>query len=118
MILSEVAAGIGARVLTHPSRMEQIQIHRVSAADKMSDLIDEASDSTLLVSHLSNPHLLRIADLLDVPCICLLDDAQPQEHLVLAAQESGKVLMVSPEGMAETCRRLGLHGLTCLNRSG
>lgn len=106
MRLSELAAAVNARVLTHPSRLAQIQIDRVSAADKMSDLLADASDRTLLVSHLSNPHLLRIADLLDVPCICLLDDADPQEALVQAAAEAGKVLIVSPSGMRELCQRL------------
>jgi hypothetical protein len=107
MTLTELAAAVDARVLTHPNRMDRIRIDRVSAADKMSDLLAEASDSTLLVSHLSNPHLLRIADLLDVPCICLLDGAEPLEALVQAALEAGKVLMVSPAGMSEICRRLG-----------
>ncbi len=117
MKLSEIAAGIDATVLTHPSRMDGIDIDRVSAADKMSDLLDQASDSTLLVSHLSNPHLLRIADLLDVPCICLLDGEEPHDQLVQAAVDHGKVLMVSPTGMGETCRLLRGYGIACAHNS-
>lgn len=117
MKLSEIAAGIEATVLTHPSRMALIDIDRVSAADKMSDLLDQASESTLLVSHLSNPHLLRIADLLDVPCICLLDGEAPHDLLVQAANDHDKVLMVSPKDMSETCRRLSGYGIDCVHRS-
>ena len=115
MRLSDVAQGIGARVLTHASRLPSIQVERVSAADKLSDLMDQASDATVLVSHLSNPHLAHIADLLDVPCICLLDDAIPGEALVQAAQDTGKVLLVSPTDLQDTCRRLRGCGLQCIH---
>jgi hypothetical protein len=98
--------------------MDSIHIDRVSAADKMSDLLDEASDGTLLVSHLSNPHLLRIADLLDVPCICLLEGAQPHAALIQTAHETGKVLMISPSSMAETCNGLRQQGLPVAREPG
>jgi hypothetical protein len=116
MRLSDVASSIGAQVLTHLSRAHAVHVDRVCAADKVSDLMDEATDSTMLVSHLSNPHLVRMADLLDVPCICLVGSATPQDLLVQAAIESGKVLLVSRADMPETCRRLGLCGLMCLTR--
>jgi hypothetical protein len=114
--LSELAEKIDARIFTYPDLAESIGIERYYAGDRMSELLNEASSYTLLVSNLSNPHLLRVAVLLDAPCICLLNGAEPNLDLVNTALENGKVLMVSPTDMAETCHRLSSLPLTCVKR--
>ena len=105
MKLNELAEKIEAKVV-RPGRSNGIEITQIYAGDKMSDLLYEASDTTLLVTNLVNTQLARIAELMDVPGICLLNDTAPEPELVISADERGTAIIVSAAGMFETCGRL------------
>ena len=81
-------------------------VERVYAGDRISDLLNHASETTLLVSNLAGAQLIRLADLMDVPAICLVGGLQPDAEFVSAAESHGMVVMVSPVGMFETCGRI------------
>jgi serine kinase of HPr protein (carbohydrate metabolism regulator) len=68
----------------------------------MSDLLEQAAADTLLVTHLANTHLARMAGLMDVPALCLAGGATPSAELLQAAAEAGTAVLVSPVGAAET----------------
>lgn len=105
MTFQNLAEHIGARIL-FPGRNAAIVIERIYAGDRMSDLLNEVSDATLLVTHVSNAGLLRLVELMDIPGVCLLNAVEPEERLVAAARQHETALMVSPYGMFETCGRL------------
>jgi len=105
MKLAELAQSIGARVLAAGSAGE-LKVARVCAADRMSDLLSESADHTLLVTNIANKSLARLMELMDVPGICLLNNVEPDPEVVEAAKACGAVLMVSADGMFETCGRL------------
>jgi len=103
--LQELARRAGTRLLlpgTHPRG----EIVRVYAGDRMSDLLEQAGPDTLLVTHLANPHLFRMAELMDVPGVCLVQHQGPEPGLLDAASASGAALMISTEGLEETRARL------------
>ena len=104
MKLELLAQTIGAKVLTDLASAPDIR--RVYAGDRMSDLLNQVTDTTLLVTNLSNSAIVRIIELMDVPGVCLLNGVEPESAIVDAAQEHGAALMVSPFGMFETCGRL------------
>ena len=104
MRLDDLAGRIEARILTDAAAARPIE--HVYAGDRISDLLSHASDSTLLVSNLSGAQLLRLAELMDVPAICLVGGQRPDADFVAAAQSHGTVVMVSPSGMFETCGRI------------
>jgi len=105
MKLRSLAAGIGARILA-PGQEGDIEIGTVYGGDRMSDLLHAVSDSTLLVTHVSNQGLVRLIELMDVPAVCLLDGAAPEQGVLDAAMACGTAVLVSPSGMFETCGRL------------
>lgn len=105
MKLNELAEKVGAKVINH-ERCANIEIDRIYAGDKMSDLLNEASDTTLLVTNLAHPQLVRMTEIMDVPGICLLNDIVLDPKLVSAAIKYGTTIMVSPYDMFETCKRL------------
>jgi hypothetical protein len=43
---------------------------------------------------------------MDVPGICIAGGAEPAAGLAAAAAETGTAIVVSPEGLFETCGRL------------
>jgi len=102
MKLEDLAHNIGARVIT-PGRPGGTEIARIYAGDRVSDLLNEASDQTLLVSNLASVQLLRVAELMDVPGICFVNDVEPDAEVVDLARQNGTLLLVSPAGVYETC---------------
>ena len=105
MDLKELSRRINARLLpSNGDRFPEVRV--VHAADTMSSLIANASCDTLLVTSLNNSQLIRVAELMDAPGLCLVGGAQPSPELVARAREAGAVIMVSPFGLEETRRLL------------
>jgi len=102
MKLEDLAHNIGARVIT-PGRPGGTEIAKIYAGDRVSDLLNEASDHTLLVSNLASVQMLRVAELMDVPGICFVNDVEPDAEVVDLARQNGTLLLVSPAGVFETC---------------
>jgi hypothetical protein len=105
MKVSELAA-LADMQLVSPSADDGTEVCRVHAADTMSELIAHASPGTLLVTHLDNAQLARVAELMDAPAVCLVDGAHPGSGLLEAACRAGAAVMVSSSGLAETVRAL------------
>jgi redox-sensing transcriptional repressor len=102
MKLEDLAHEIGARLIT-PGRPGGTEVARIYAGDRVSDLLNEASDKTLLVSNLASVQLLRVAELMDVPGICFVNAVEPAADVVDLARQNGTLLLVSPAGVFETC---------------
>lgn len=102
MKLEDLAERIGARILA-PGRPGGTEISNIYAGDRVSDLLNEASDSTLLVSNLASVQMVRVAELMDVPGVCFVGGIDPDPEIVELARVNGTLLMVSPVGVYETC---------------
>ena len=102
MKLEDLAHNIGARIIT-PGKPGGTEVARIYAGDRVSDLLNEASDKTLLVSNLASVQMLRVAELMDVPGICFVNGVEPGTDVVELATENGTMLMVAPAGVFETC---------------
>ncbi len=101
MRLDELALRIGAKVLT-PGPADA-QVTKIYAGDRVSDLLNEASRKTLLVTNLANLQMVRVAELMEVPGICFVDGVDPEPDMVDLALRNHTMLMVSPVGVFETC---------------
>jgi hypothetical protein len=102
MRLQELAQKIGARILTSGASGDR-PVTKIYAGDRVSDLLNEASDKTLLVTNLANPQMVRVAELMEVPGICFVDGIDPAQEIVELANKNGTLLMVSTLGVFETC---------------
>lgn len=108
MRLEDLAAHIGAAVVT-PGRPGGTEVSRIYAGDRVSDLLNEASPDTLLVSNLASVQMMRVAELMDVPGICFVNGVEPPDEVVGLARDNGTLLMVSPAGVFETCGLIYRH---------
>jgi hypothetical protein len=108
MKLEDLAENIGARVIT-PGRPGGTEVTRIYAGDRVSDLLNEASDKTLLVSNLASVQMMRVAELMDVPGICFVNGVEPEPEVVELAKTNGTLLLVSPAGVFETCGLIYAH---------
>jgi redox-sensing transcriptional repressor len=102
MTLRELAQKIGATVATSGQGGDR-RITKIYAGDRVSDLLNEASGETLLVTNLVNLQMVRMADLMEVPGICFVDGVELGPDLIELADKDGIYLMVSPLGVFETC---------------
>ena len=105
MTLEEITRQIGAR-LQQQGRDAQAEITKACAADRMSTLLAQATDVTLLITSLANTQLAHVAELMDCPALCLVDGVEPDADLLAAASRGGSAVLVSPYGMFETSGRL------------
>jgi len=105
MRLEELAEVIGAKVL-NPELAAGRVVERVCAGDRMSDLLNHATDATLVVTNIASSQLVRGVALMDASALCLLNGVLPDPELLKVASGSGTVVMVSPFDMFETCGRL------------
>ncbi len=105
MRLADLIQSIQAEFLTvRPSH--DTEIERIYAGDRISDLLSQGTERTLLVTNLTGVQILRVAELMEVPALCLLGGIAPEPGLIGAAGSHGTELLVSPFGMFETCGRL------------
>ena len=113
MNLTDLAKRIGARVVAegHPGGRRADGVY---AGDRISDLLTHASQTTLLVTNLSSALLVCVAELMDVPAICLVGGQSPTPEIISAARAHGMFLMVSPVDLFETCGRV----YQCWNTAG
>jgi len=105
MRLSAVARSLGAQTFASGSDVE-VSGSRVCAGDRISDLLNDAADCVVLVTNLTGSQLVRVAELMDVPAVCLVSGQLPDAATIEAAREHRRWLMVSPLGLFETCGRL------------
>jgi hypothetical protein len=105
MSVEELAKLIHARAYSLPVPAERA-INRFHAADTMSDLIAHATPETLLVTSLNNAQLIRVAELMDVPGICLVSGAAPIPELLFRAKAAGTAILSTPRSLSETVQLL------------
>ena len=100
--LDELARCVGAQIITGEACPQRV-VEKIYAGDRVSDLLNEASDRTLLVTNLMSLQMIRVAELMDVPAICFVNGVSPEPEIVAKADGTGTTLMVSPIGVFETC---------------
>ena len=81
MKLQDLAAKIGATVIS-PGKPDGTEVTHIYAGDRVSDLLNQASEKTLLVSNLASVQMLRVAELMDVPGICFVGNIRPDAEMV------------------------------------
>ena len=105
MTIAELAAQIDAQ-LCPGAREPSPEVAGIHTACTMSSLIANASRETLLVTSLNNSQLIRVAELMDAPGLCLAGAVQPCAELLALARRTGIAIMISPYSLAETRGRL------------
>jgi hypothetical protein len=101
MHVRELATRIGARICPGAGDPGP-RVRTVHSANTMSGLIANASPGTLLVTSLNNTQLIRVAELMDAPGLCLVGAVEPSPELIAQARTSGVAIIVSPHGLEKT----------------
>jgi predicted transcriptional regulator len=80
-------------------------------ADLMSDVLSFTHEGTLLMTGLTNPQVVRTAEVAGINAIVFVRGKMPPEETIALAEERGIPLLASKYTMFETCGRLYKAGL-------
>jgi predicted transcriptional regulator len=110
MNLNEVIKIVDGTILT-PDLNLNINIQGGYGADLMSDVLAESQPNAVLLTGLTNPQVVRTAQMADFRAIIFVRGKQPQRETLELANEENMPLITSPFGMFELCGRLHNAGL-------
>ncbi len=85
---------------------EDERIQSVCASDLMSDVLSFSSSQALLVTGLTNPQVVRTADVTDIAAICFVFGKIPRKETIELAENSGIILLSTDLSLYCTCGKL------------
>ena len=111
MKLGKVLEAIEGKPISENIDLDQ-EIVMGCGADLMSDVLAFTHDGTLLMSGLTNPQVVRTAEMAGIKAIVFVRGKIPPVETVALAEEKGIPLLASKYTMFETCGRLYRAGLS------
>jgi predicted transcriptional regulator len=88
-----------------------IQVSGGYGADLMSDVLAASRPDAVLLTGLTNPQVVRTAQMAEFRAIIFVRGKQPQTETLQIADQENIPLITSPFGMFELCGRLHQAGL-------
>ncbi|MCX7681525.1 MAG: DRTGG domain-containing protein [Anaerolineae bacterium] len=110
MKLREVLDIIDGKVISETVDLD-MEVQMGCGADLMSDVLAFTHEGTLLMSGLTNPQVVRTAEMAGIKAIVFVRGKIPPPETVALAKEKGIPLLASKYTMFETCGRLYQAGL-------
>jgi predicted transcriptional regulator len=110
MILGEVLSLIDGKAVSEKADLST-QVDMACGADLMSDVLAFTHTGTLLLTGLTNPQVVRTAEVAGIKAIVFVRGKYPPPETVALAEEKGIPLLASRYTMYETCGRLYDSGL-------
>ena len=105
MKLSEVLSIIEGKLISADADLSQ-EVEMACGADLMSDVLAFTHAGTLLLTGLTNPQVVRTAEMAGIVAIVFVRGKLPPPETVALAQEKGIPLLASKYTMYETCGRI------------
>ena len=110
MTLRDVAKRLNAEILVCEDGCD-VEVKTAFAADLLSDVLAYAKEGTLLVTGITNPQVIRTAEMLELIGILVVRGKKPDAETVKLAKTKGIPLMVTKYIMFESCGRLYQDGV-------
>ena len=110
MTLEEVLSIIDGKIISPKTDMK-IVVDTACGADLMSDVLAFTHVGTLLMTGLTNPQVVRTAEVAGIRAIVFVRGKIPPLETIALAEEKGIPLLVSKYTLYETCGRLYTAGL-------
>ena len=89
----------------------EMEVRTAFGADMMSDVLAFADSGCLLLTGLTNPQVIRTADVLDIAAIILVRGKRPPPETIQAAEEINIPLLTTKYILFESAGRLYEKGI-------
>lgn len=110
MTVNDIKAILDADIISGAEHMER-EVHTACGADMMSDVLAFVKDQSVLLTGLTNPQVIRTAEMMDIVCIVFVRGKQPDESVIELANEREIVVLSTKERMFTACGKLYEKGL-------
>jgi len=110
MKLNNIVRILDAEVITG-TKLLQVDIQMACGSDLMSDVLAFAKTGALLLTGLTNPQVVRTAEMADLRAICFVRGKRPGQDAIEMAESKNIPLLTTPLPMFESCGRLYRKGL-------
>ena len=98
MKMKEILTLLGGRLLCGAPQDDH-EFTSAFASDMMSDVLAFVKDKTVLITGLTNIHVMRTAEMLDMHCIIFVRGKTPAEEVLTLAREKGIAVISTQRGM-------------------
>lgn len=113
MKLVEIRDILQAEVLTGDDMLEE-EVEYAFGSDLMSDVLAFVNQRILLLTGLTNPQVIRTAEMLDLLAIVFVRGKRPVREAIELAARKDIILLLTNYTMYEACGRLYNQGLGAL----
>ena len=110
MTLDDVKRTLEAEVIVGDDLLSK-ELEMACGSDLMSDVLSFAKSSALLLTGLTNPQVVRTAEMADIAAVCFVRGKKPPQETIRLAESKNIPLLTTPLSMFESCGRLRLEGL-------
>jgi serine kinase of HPr protein (carbohydrate metabolism regulator) len=111
MRANEIVQILNAEIVAGKEIADRLDIGTACGCDLMSDVIAFVKERVALLTGLTNPQVLRTADLMDIRLVIFVRGKKPSAEMIQMAQEQGIVLMKTRDSMFIACGKLYQAGI-------
>lgn len=109
MIVQDIINILEAEVICMEN--PETEVHTACGSDMMSDVLAFVKDQSVLLTGLTNPQVVRTAEMMDMVCIVYVRGKEPDEMTIQLAQERSIALLKTKYRMFTACGLLYEQGL-------
>ncbi len=110
MTLKEIVAILDGAFLANRNHGKR-EVRTGCGCDLMSDVLAFIKADSLLLTGLTNPQVVRTAEMADIKAICFVRGKKPSGEVIALAKEKDITLLATPLPLFEACGRLHRKGL-------
>lgn len=103
MTIRQLIQILDARVLCGEDKQLDEEIRSACGSDLMSDVLAFVKDRAVLITGLTNVHVIRTAEMLDIHCVIFARGKIPPKEVLEEARELGIVVLATEHTNYTTC---------------
>ncbi len=111
MKLGEIKKILNAKEILKFGSSDKLEMKMACGSDLMSDVLAFAKKDSLLLTGLTNPQVIRTAEMADTAAICFVRGKKPGIEIIALSKEKKIPLLSTHYMMFEACGKLFLKGL-------
>ncbi len=110
MKIRKIGELLGSNVLCGKQKLDA-EIHCACGSDMMSEVLAFTKQDAVLLTGLTNIHVLKTAEILDIECVIFVRGKKPSDEIVRTAEDMGMVLLSTDLPMFTACGILYSNGI-------
>ncbi|HHT04809.1 MAG TPA: hypothetical protein GXZ97_00905 [Hydrogenispora sp.] len=102
---------LNATILTGKELLDHLEVKMICGSDLISDVLSFTKERSLLLTGLTNPQIIRAAEMIDLCGIVFVRGKRPGDDVIRMARERKIPLLVTELPLFESCGVLYNAGL-------